>query len=86
MNFAPHPGATRRFGPPLKWDVARNGECGTLEIADVVGQGGLAFLAALNTGAAIILGISGTVHPVVYLGVTVPPQHDQAPEKRPEAP
>jgi hypothetical protein len=33
-------------------------------------------LAALNAGGAIILGIRGDVHPVIYLGVTPPPKHD----------
>jgi hypothetical protein len=37
-------------------------------------------LAALNAGATIALGISGTVHPVVYVGVTAPPQHDRPAE------
>lgn len=89
MNFAPHPGATRRFTPPADWRPERDGECGTLEVADVAGVGNRPFmeslwrpdaddLAALNAGAAIVLGIQGVVHPVVYMGVTGPPQHDGA--------
>lgn len=88
MNPAPHPSATRRFGAPADWSVENNGECGTLEIADVVGAGGVPFMeslwrpepeeiAALNAGGAVILGISGQVHPVVYVGVTAAPQHDR---------
>lgn len=87
MKFVPHPGVTRRFGPPADWSEAEHGECGSLEIADVEREGGLRFmeslwrpseeeLAALNRGAAFILGISGADHPVVYVGVTVPPRRD----------
>jgi hypothetical protein len=87
MNFAPHPSATRKFGPPAGWTPEKDGECGTLEIADVEDAHGHPFmeslwrpdpeeLAALNAGAAIVLGISGRTHPVVYVGVTAAPQHD----------
>ncbi len=87
MNAAKHPSATRSFGAPANWDPAKHGECGVLQIADVLGEGGVPFmeslwrsnadeLAALNAGAAIVLGIQGQIHPVVYLGVTIPPQHD----------
>ncbi|HEX8258059.1 MAG TPA: hypothetical protein VF589_10535 [Allosphingosinicella sp.] len=90
MKFAPHPGATRRFGPPADWDPELHGPCGTLEVADIVRDtpdGGQLFmeslwrpepedLAALNAGAAIVLGIRGCTHPVVYVGVTSAPKHD----------
>jgi hypothetical protein len=33
-------------------------------------------LAALNGGGAIILGIRGHIHPVIYVGVTPPPKRD----------
>jgi hypothetical protein len=82
----PHPGSTRRFGAPSDWSTEQDGECSTLEIADVEGAGGSFMeslwrpndeeLAALNAGGAIILGIRGDVHPVIYLGVTPPPKHD----------
>jgi UDP:flavonoid glycosyltransferase YjiC (YdhE family) len=88
MQPVPHPSATRRFGPPESWDEARDGPCATIHIADATcPTSGAAVmeslyrpddeeLAALNAGGKIILGIFGTVHPVVYLAVTVPPQKD----------
>lgn len=88
MDIAPHPGATRRYAPPLDWDEAKHGPCGTLEVAELDTPSGPFMeslwrptaedLAALNSGACIVLGIRGNVHPVVYLGVTASPQHDEA--------
>jgi hypothetical protein len=94
MRILPHPSATRRFAPPADWSADAHGECGTLEIAEVAGEGGLPYmeslwqpeaedLAKLNAGAAIALGVQGQVHPVVYLGVTEPPQHDVGDPRRP---
>jgi len=83
-----NPAATRRLGAPPNWDQARDGECGALEIADVIDEksGNRVMeslwrpapeeLAALNAGAAVVLGIFGATHPVVYLGCTAPPKHD----------
>jgi ABC-type cobalt transport system substrate-binding protein len=86
MDFAPHPAATRRFGPPADWNEDVHGPCGTLEIADLSTTSGPYMeslwrptadeLEALNRGATIQLGIRGTVHPVIYMGVTKPPRHD----------
>jgi hypothetical protein len=90
MRPAPHPGATRRFGPPADWVPEVHGECGTLEVADVIDCGqpfmetlwrpDAADLAALNAGGLVALGIRGTVLPVVYLGVASGPKHDRAAE------
>lgn len=96
MKILPHPCATRRFGPPPDWVPEEHGECGVLEIADVVSEGRVAFmeslwrpdadeLAALNSGASIVLGIQGRNHPVVYLGVTSPPAHDKPTTKADQA-
>jgi hypothetical protein len=89
MDIRPHPGATRRFGPPSDWNEDRHGSCGTLEIADLQTTSGpfmeslwrpdAVELAALNAGAAVKLGIRGNVHPVVYMGVTAPPKPDEVP-------
>ena len=86
MDIQPHPSATRRFAPPADWNEAKHGACGTLEIADLPTPSGpymeslwrpdAGDLAALNAGAGIALGIRGTVHPVVYLGVTAPLRKD----------
>ena len=86
MQPAPHPSATRRIGAPRDWNAEKHGPCATIEVADVV-QDGLGYmetiwrpdaeeLAALNAGAGIVLGINGFDHPVIYLSVTVPPQHE----------
>jgi hypothetical protein len=87
MDIRPHPDATRRFGPPADWNESSHGSCGTLEIADLQTPSGpfmesrwrpdAAELEALNAGASIMLGIRGNVHPVVYMGVTAPPKHDE---------
>ena len=80
MNPVDHPNTTRRFGAPADWTPERDGACGTLSIADVEGAGGLFMeslwrptpeeLAALQAGGAVVLGIRGVVHPVVYVSVT----------------
>lgn len=91
MIPVPNPVATRRFAPPRGWTPETHGDCGTLEIADVAGAGGLNFmeslwrpdadeLAALAAGASVVLGIEGGSHPVVYVGVSAPPRADPVDE------
>ena len=92
MDPATNPSATRRLGAPPNWDPQVHGPCGALEIADVIDQssGGHVMeslwrpsaeeLEALANGGLVILGIFGTEHPVVYVGVSVPPQHDLPPD------
>jgi hypothetical protein len=94
MEPLPHPRRTRRFGSPIDWSELREGECGTLEIADVEQSGrpfmeslwrpGPAELELLASGGALVLAISGRTHPVVSLGVTGPAQLVK-PEAGPEA-
>lgn len=90
MNPVPHPSTTRRFGPPPDWVAERHGECATLCIADILDDGQQPFmeslwrpepaeLAALNAGGSVLLGIRGTTHPVVYVGATAGPRHDEVP-------
>jgi hypothetical protein len=87
MEMAPHPCTTRRFGPPADWVPEAHGECGTLWVADVLDAAGQPFMetmwrpseveiAALAAGGHIVLGVRGTVHPVVYMGTSSPPRHD----------
>jgi hypothetical protein len=88
MRPVHHPAHTRTFGAPADWSPEKDGECSALEIADVLGAGGLQFmesrwepddeeLAALQAGGAITLGIQGVRHPVVYLAVAPPPVPDE---------
>lgn len=79
------PGFTRALGKPLGWNEQEQGQCGTLPIRDVMDyQTGLPFmwsqwrpepaeLAILNAGGSIHLGIQGTVHPVVSIGIVPSP-------------
>lgn len=75
MNAAGWDNPTRRIGAPPDWDHEKQGICHTLEIVDHEGvmysawQPSEAELKRLNEGKPIILGIQGTVHPVVCLGV-----------------
>jgi hypothetical protein len=88
MDIAVHPCTTRRFGPPPDWVEERHGECATLCIADVRDEAGQPFMesmwrpsaeeiARLAAGACILLGVRGTVHPVVYMAVAAAPKHDE---------
>lgn len=91
MQPIPHPSATRKLTPPADWNPEHHGPCATIEVADVL-QSGLQFmetlwrpdaeeLAALNAGAAIVLGINGTSHPVVYVAASRPPRPDPSPAR-----
>lgn len=82
MIPAPHPGVTRRFGAPADWSPKLNGECGVLEVAELV-DGHLPWMeslwrpdaeeiAALKDGGVVTLRIQGQVHPVVSVGVRLP--------------
>lgn len=72
-------GVTRDIGAPKGWDPATNGDCGVLPVIDhKVGDVNYmrshwkpspADMAALDAGGSIVLDISGTVHPVIALGV-----------------
>ncbi|MBP1316330.1 hypothetical protein [Herbaspirillum sp. 1130] len=69
---------TRQFGAPADWD-GKDMSCGVLPVLDVqTAEGNFMFsaweptppeLEALNKGANIILGVRGTVHPVVSVQV-----------------
>jgi hypothetical protein len=82
MIPACHPNTTRRLGAPSNWPADEAGPCGTLPICDIVGPAGPvmesiweltpAELDALANGGMVVLGISGTAHPVVYLSVYHP--------------
>lgn len=83
-------GFTRQFGAPADWD-GKDMSCGVLPVLDVeTGEGNFMLsaweptppeLEALNKGANIILGVRGTVHPVVSVQVAA----DIAPaEKHPD--
>jgi hypothetical protein len=71
-------GFTRQFGAPADWD-GKDMSCGVLPVLDVqTAEGNFMFsaweptppeLEALNKGANIILGVRGTVHPVVSVQV-----------------
>jgi hypothetical protein len=73
-------GMTRDLNKPRDWDEERDGPCGSLPIRDEVFGGRVSImfsewkpsteeLALLNAGASVILGVCGTVHPPVSLGV-----------------
>ena len=71
-------GFTRKFGAPADWD-GKDMSCGVLPVLDAATrEGNFMFsaweptppeLEALNKGANIILGVRGTVHPVVSVQV-----------------
>lgn len=77
-----HPHTTRDLGAPSNWPTEAAGPCGTLPIADTIGDAGPvmesiweptpAELAVLNAGGFVVLGISGTAHPVVFLTACQP--------------
>jgi hypothetical protein len=82
VNPAVHPSTTRHLGAPLDWNEGKSGPCATLPIADVE-RDGVPYMeslwepdeaerGALIAGERVILGIQGTSHPVVRLGVTLP--------------
>lgn len=76
-------GYTRSFGPPANWKP-ENGSCSTLVIRDEVIEDVMFMtslyeftpdeVAAIGAGAHIVLGISGAVHPVVFMKITEPPE------------
>lgn len=84
MIFLPFKASTRRMAPPAGWDQELDGPCGTLCILDAVDvQSGQNFqyslwrpspeeLELLREGGAIQLGIMGTSHPVINMGVLSP--------------
>jgi len=83
MDPLPHPQRTRSFGRPANWDEARDGPCGTLDIADIVTPERYAAMQSLwrpsaedlnklNRGGAIALWIYGTTHPVVAMAAIEP--------------
>ena len=68
------------FGAPRDWDPESQGVCAGLPVLDVTVEG-VSYMVSrwepspddlkkLNAGGAVELWISGTVHPVVGLGVT----------------
>lgn len=83
MRFCNFPGA-RLLGAPRDWDQQLDGSCGVLPVIDAVDeQSGFNFiysfwrptaeeLEALRNGGAVRLGIMGTVHPVISMGVIAP--------------
>ncbi len=84
MNVAEIPNATRGLGAPADWTPDIQGTCGVLPILDHTDEAGANVmsshweptpeeLAALAAGGRLQLSIYGTTHPVVSLGVTVPP-------------
>jgi hypothetical protein len=79
MNSLPLEDPSRRIGAPRNWDHSRDGLCHTLEIWDRDGYMISAWLPTateldlLNKGHPILLSISGTVHPVVSLAVSMEP-------------
>lgn len=71
-------GWTRDLCKPADWDESK-GSCGSLPIRDCV-IGDLQFMVSsweptpeelkrLNEGKPVLLGINGTIHPVVFLSV-----------------
>lgn len=79
-------GATRNLGAPANWVDDMSGPCAHLPIVDKV-EGGLPWmtsawfpspdeLAAMNAGCAVLLTIQGVIHPVVSMGVSVPPSDE----------
>lgn len=75
---------TRILGKPADWDEAVQGPCGGLPIRDVILAGNAQFMVSAWTplpdeierivaGEPIVLGINGTGHPVVFMGVGVGP-------------
>lgn len=83
-----HPDTTRYLGAPAGWEPSRHGSCGHLSIADVQHVAGnimlsrweptAAELAVLNAGGSIELGVIGTIHPPVSIGVIDPPRDEIA--------
>lgn len=74
-------GATRGLGAPSDWDAAKQGDCHTLSVRDVMTQAGPAMtsawfptpdeIARIEAGAPIYLTVFGSGHPPV--GMTVGP-------------
>jgi hypothetical protein len=70
---------TRTLGPPPNWDQLLDGPCGFLHIVDDLLNGSSVMmsgwkpapeeLAVLNAGGYVALGVVGTVHPPVIVGV-----------------
>lgn len=89
MDIIDIAGRTRVFGAPKDWNADRDGPCGGLPIRD---EGSLMIsewrpseieLEHLKLGAPIQLGVVGTVHPVVSLGVgAAPPREREEPAAR----
>jgi hypothetical protein len=75
-------GATRVLGAPGDWDESRSGPCCSLPIRDDVIDGVRYMVSAweptpeeielLKAGGALLLGINGIAHPVVFLSVQRP--------------
>lgn len=73
---------TREFGKPADWDETLDGPCGSIKIRDEIDvQTGMNVmyslwkptpeeLEVLKGGGLIMLGIMGTVHPVIQIEVT----------------
>lgn len=86
MDIVDIAGRTRVFGAPQDWNPERDGECGALPIRDERFAPGTNKMVSewkpsaieiehLKLGAPLQLGIIGTTHPVVSLGVgAVPPR------------
>ena len=79
MRSIPIKGCTRRIGAPEGWDHEKQGLCHTIEVLDQdidgVNYMTTAWLPTadelkkLLAGYPIILGISGTRYPVVYMAI-----------------
>jgi hypothetical protein len=71
--------ATRSLGKPLDWNEATQGPCGDLPIRDQITRAGLEMVSEwvpdseerrlIAAGAPVQIGIMGTVHPPLWVGV-----------------
>jgi hypothetical protein len=93
MDIIDIAGQTRVFGAPADWSAEKFGECGALPIRDEPFADGNKMVSEwkpteielehLKLGAPLQLGVVGTVHPVVSLGVgAVPPREREEPAAR----